>query len=54
MNGYGRIRRCPDRDGQVVDFYLYLATAFVTIRALIREARTRRRWDTQPAARRLK
>ena len=48
MNGYGKIRRCSERDGRVVDFYLYLAAAFVTIRALIREARTRYRWDTDP------
>jgi len=38
MNGYGRIRRCFERDGRVIDFYLYLAAAFVTVRALIREA----------------
>jgi hypothetical protein len=54
MNGYGKIRRCFERDGKVVDFYLYLAAAFVTIRALIREARTRYRWDTRPTTRRLK
>ena len=32
----------------------YLAAAFVTVRALIREARTRYRWDTRPTTRRLK
>jgi Transposase DDE domain len=54
MNGYGKIRRCFERDGQVVDFYLYLAAAFVTVRALIRKARTRYRWDTRPTTRRLR
>ncbi|MEY9895324.1 hypothetical protein ABIA31_009013, partial [Catenulispora sp. MAP5-51] len=54
MNGYGKIRRCFERDGQIVDFYLYLAAAFVTVRALIREARTRYRWDNRPTTRRLK
>jgi hypothetical protein len=54
MNGYGKIRRCFERDGRVVDFHLYLAAAFVTVRALIREARTRYRWDTRPTTRRLK
>ena len=54
MNGYGKLRRCTDRDSKVVDFYLYLAAAFVTVRALIREARTRYRWDTRPTPRRLK
>lgn len=54
MNGYGKLRRCTDRDGKIVDFFLYLAAAFVTVRALIREARTRYRWDTRPTTRRLK
>jgi len=48
MNGYGKLRRCIDRNGEVVDFYLYLAAAFVTVRQLIQRARTRYRWDTQP------
>ena len=25
MNGYGKLRRCTERNGKVVDFYLYLA-----------------------------
>ena len=54
MNGYGKIRRCTDRDGHIIDFYLYLAAAFVTIRQLIRRARTLYRWDTRPTTRRLK
>lgn len=45
MNGYSKIRRRFERDGRVVGFYL--AAAFVTVRALIREARTRCRWDTR-------
>ena len=54
MNGYGKLRRCTERDGAVVDFYLFLAAAFVTVRALIREARQRFRWDGRPTTRRLK
>ena len=54
MNGHGKIRRCTDRDGAVVDFCLDLAAAFVTVRALIRRARTLYRWDTRPTTRRLK
>jgi transposase len=54
MNGYGKLRRCTERDGQVVDFYLFLAAAFVTVRALIREARPHFRWDSRPTTRRLK
>jgi transposase len=54
MNGYGKLRRCTERDGAVVDFYLFLAAAFVTVRALIREARQRYRWPGRPTTRRLK
>lgn len=54
MNGYGKLRRCTDRNPKIVDFWLHLAAALVTIRALIREARTRYRWDTRPTSRRLR
>ena len=52
MNGYGKLRRCTDKDGDIVD--LYLAAAFVTVRQLIQRARKRYRWDTRPNTRRLK
>ena len=54
MNGYGKLRRCTERNGKIVDFYLFLAAALVTVRALIREARQHFRWDGRPTARRLK
>jgi transposase len=54
MNGYGKLRRCTEREGTVVDFYLFLAAAFVTVRALIREARQHFRWASRPSTRRLK
>lgn len=54
MNGFGKIRRCTDRNGKVIDFYLYLAATIVTIRQLIRRARTLYRWDTRPTTRRLR
>jgi hypothetical protein len=54
MNGYGKLRRCTERDGAVVDFYLFLAAAFVTVRMLIQRARTRYRWPARPTTRRLK
>lgn len=54
MNGFGKLRRCTERTGIVVDFYLFLAAAFVIARRLINEARTRFRWDDQPTTRRLK
>ena len=54
MNGYGKLRRCTEKTAAVVDFYLFLAAAFVVTRRLIQEARTRYRWPTQPTTRRLK
>jgi hypothetical protein len=54
MNGYGKLRRCTDKNGDVVDFFLYLAAALVTVRRLIQRARNRYRWDTRPTVRRLK
>jgi hypothetical protein len=54
MNGYGKLRRCTERNARIVDFYLYLAAAFVVVRRLIQQARTRYRWDTRPTTKRLK
>jgi hypothetical protein len=54
MNGYGKVRRCTERTGHVVDFYLFLAATFVVTRCLIREARNRYRWSGRPTTRRLK
>ena len=39
MNGYGKLRRCTERNARGVDFYLYLAAALITIRQLIQRAR---------------
>ncbi len=54
MNGYGKLRRCTEREGRVVDFYLFLAATFVVVRTLIQRARTRYRWPGRPTTRRLK
>ncbi|MET8130134.1 IS5/IS1182 family transposase, partial [Streptomyces sp. NPDC005065] len=54
MNDYGKLRRCTERSGDVVDFYLYLAAALVTLRMLIRRSTSRYRWDGRPNTRRLK
>ena len=54
MNGYGKLRRCTETSGATVDFYLFLAAAFVVVRRLINAARTRYRWDNRPTTRRLK
>lgn len=54
MNAYAKLRRCTERKGWVVDFYLYLAATLVTLLRLIWQARSRYRWDGRPTSRRLK
>ncbi len=54
MNGYGKLRRCTEQDGRVVDCYLFLAAVFVVVRALIQRARIHCRWPGRPTTRRLK
>lgn len=54
MNGFGKLRRCTEHSGVVVDFYLFLAAVFTTTHRLINEARRRYRWPTRPTTRRLK
>ena len=54
MNGYGKLRRCTERNGAIVDLYLFLAATFVTVRLLIQRARACYRWPTRPTTRRLK
>jgi Transposase DDE domain len=54
MNGFGEVRRCFQRTKVATEFYLYLAAAFITVRRLIQQARTRYRWDTRPTGRRLR
>ncbi len=54
MKRFGKLRRCTERNGRVVDLHLFLASAFVITRRLMQRARTRCRWDHQPTTRRLK
>lgn len=54
MNGYGKLRRCTETTGAVVDFYLFLASAFLVTRLLIQRARRRYRWPSRPTTRRLR
>jgi transposase len=48
LNDFGRLRRCTERRKDCLDAYLALAAAIVTIRALLRAAWYRYRWDTRP------
>ena len=54
LNGYGKLRRCTDKNKIVVEFYLCLAAALTIIRRLINKARARYRWPTRPTTRRLR
>ncbi len=54
MNGFGKLRRCTERDRAVVDFYRFLAATFVVVRARIRRARQLYRWPGRPTTTRLK
>jgi transposase len=53
MNGYGKLRRCTEKQRAVVDSYLFLAAALVVVRQLIQRARLSYRWPTRPTTRRL-
>ena len=54
MNGYGKLRRCTERDAKIVDFYLYLAAALVVIRQLIQRAPQALLLGHRPTTKRLK
>jgi transposase len=54
LNDFGRIRRCTERRRSCIEAYLALATAIVTIRALLRAAWYRYRWDTRPRSPRIR
>lgn len=53
MNGFGKLRRCTEKRQCVVDFYLYLSAAIVTLRILIRRATPLCRWDGRSTTKRL-
>jgi len=48
-NGFNRLQRCYDRREIVIDTFLDLADAIITIRSLIRRSWTTHRWDTRPS-----
>ena len=54
LNAFGRLRRCPERNGQVVDSYLFLAASIIVIQQLLRAAFQTFRWSTRSTTRRLR
>lgn len=53
LNGFGRLRRCPERRAAVVQRYLFLAATIIVIRMLLRAACQDFRWPMRSTARRL-
>jgi transposase len=54
LNDYGRLRRCTERRRCCIEAYLALAAAIVTLRALLRAAWYRFRWDNRPRTPRIR
>ena len=54
LNDFGRLRRCTERCRACVDAYLALAAAIVTLRALLRAAWYRYRWNTRSRSPRIR
>jgi hypothetical protein len=54
LNDFGRLRRCTERRKTCVEAYLALAAAIVTLRALLRAAWFRFRWDSRPRSPRIR
>lgn len=54
LNGFGRLRRCPERRAAVVVLYLFLAAAIIVVRMLLRAAVHDFRWPTRSTSRRLR
>jgi transposase len=50
-NNFGKLRWCTERRTPVVEFWLALAQAIITLGRLIRQAWTLYRWETRPRRR---
>jgi transposase len=51
-NALAKLQRCCERRENVIDGFFDLADAIITVRSLIRQARTTYRWDGRPGRRR--
>jgi hypothetical protein len=50
-NQFGKLRWCTERTTSVVEFWICLAQAIVTLGRLLRRAWTRHRWEGRPRRR---
>jgi transposase len=48
VNAFNRLQRCYERRQMVIDAFLSLAHAIITLRRLLRRARSLYRWDCRP------
>ena len=48
QNAFYRLARCYERRTTVIDAFFDLADTIITVRSLIRQARTTHRWDKRP------
>ncbi len=51
QNASNRLLRCYERSEIVMDAFLDLADTIITLRSLIRQARTTHRWNNRPQRR---
>ena len=49
--GFNKLANCTERRVRVIDAFIALANAIITVRRLIRTAWTTHRWDTRPTRR---
>ena len=54
MNNFGKLRRCTERREVVVQAWLDLAAAIITVRALIRGCWDNYRWPNRPRSKRIR
>jgi hypothetical protein len=47
-NAHKKLRWCTERRGRVIDFWVTFSDVIIIVRRLIREARTRYRWEGRP------
>jgi hypothetical protein len=48
QNAFHRLACCYERRATVIDAFFDLAGTIITVRSLIRQAHTTRRWDERP------
>ena len=50
-NAHKKLLWCTEREGRVIDFWVALSNAVIIVGRLVREARSRYRWEGRPSRR---